>query len=127
MTILPLPYAQLTRLVTFMLLVILPWASVGDVRYFCIPLSLVANLVFFTVDECSSQMEAPFGDDSADIDLPKLLRRIDKHTAATLGMWLGSPVQVRCPTPPSSPHAPHRYPSSRSFDDRKRHHTLASP
>jgi len=93
MTILPLPYAQLTRLVTFLLLIILPYASVGDVDFLCIPLSFIANLVFFTVDECSSQMETPFGDDTSDIDLPKLLRRIDKHSAATLAMWLGAPVQ----------------------------------
>jgi hypothetical protein len=37
MTILPLPYAQLTRLVTFLLLIILPYASVGDVRTHSLP------------------------------------------------------------------------------------------
>ena len=44
-------------------------------------------------DTSTPYVQAPFGDDASDIDLPKLLRRIDKHTAATLGMWLGSPVQ----------------------------------
>ena len=57
MTILPLPYAQLTRLVTIMMLIIIPWATVGDVGALCMPLSLMANIIFFTVDECSSEME----------------------------------------------------------------------
>jgi hypothetical protein len=68
-------------------------SQVAEIQYFVIPFSLTANVVFFLVDECSSQMEAPFGDDESDIDLPKLLRRIDKHTASTLALWTGSPVK----------------------------------
>jgi len=28
-----------------------------------VPLSVAVNMIYFTVDHCASEMEAPFGDD----------------------------------------------------------------
>lgn len=36
-------------------------------------------------------MEEPFGLDINDVDVDKSVRRIDKHTAAIAGLWLGRP------------------------------------
>ena len=32
-------------------------------------------------------MEMPFGNDTNDVDLEKMIRRIDKHTAAQLSLY----------------------------------------
>merc|ERR1711988_2070267 len=37
-------------------------------------------------------METPFGPDENDVDVDKLTRRIDKHTAALVGLWAGKPA-----------------------------------
>ena len=37
-------------------------------------------------------MEEPFGDDADDIDTEKLVRRIDKHTAGQLALYMNEPV-----------------------------------
>ena len=65
-----------------------------------IPLAFAVNMIYFTVDHCSSEMEAPFGDDQMDVDLAKIVRRIEKFTAAILSLY------VRCLTPHPSRRGP---------------------
>ena len=60
--------------------------------YGVIPLSIASNVIYFTVDHCASQMEAPFGDDLMDVDVHKMLRRIDKNTASLLSLYTKQPV-----------------------------------
>ena len=55
-------------------------------------LAFVTNLVYFAIDEVANQLETPFGRDENDIDFERMLRRIDKHTAAQLALRLGRPV-----------------------------------
>jgi predicted membrane chloride channel (bestrophin family) len=55
-------------------------------------ISLSAHIVYFTVDQCASEMETPFGDDMNDIDIDKHIRRIDKHSAALLSIFAESPI-----------------------------------
>ena len=42
--------------------------------------------------EVATELEAPFGRDENDVDLEKMLRRIDKHTASQLSLRIGRPV-----------------------------------
>ena len=91
-TVLPIAYAQLTRLVSLAFLVILPFCAHVALSYGVIPLSIASNLIYFTVDHCASQMEAPFGDDLMDVDVHKMLRRIDKNTASLLSLYTEQPV-----------------------------------
>jgi len=72
-----------------------------------IPLAFAVNMIYFTVDHCSSEMEAPFGDDQMDVDLAKIVRRIEKFTAAILSLY------VRCSTPPPPFPAPPTHPKHR--------------
>lgn len=92
MTVLPLAYAQLTRLVCLAFLAILPFSAHVSLRGGVVLLSIASNVIYFTVDYCASEMEAPFGDDEMDVDLRKMLRRIDKHTASLLAMYTAEPV-----------------------------------
>ena len=55
-------------------------------------LAFITNLVYFAIDEVATQLETPFGRDENDIDFERMLRRIDKHTAAQLALRLGRPV-----------------------------------
>lgn len=91
-SLLPLPYAQLTRLLTLGFLAVIPLAYTSSLGWTIIPLSFVANSVYFLIDECSGQMETPFGEKANDVALEKTLRRIDKLTAAQLCQFLGKPV-----------------------------------
>jgi predicted membrane chloride channel (bestrophin family) len=72
-TQMPLPYAQVSRFVCLVFLASLPFAIVRSVKWLTIPLCLVANLIYFTIEYTSSQMENPFGDDAHDIDVAKVL------------------------------------------------------
>eukprot|EP00966_Prymnesium_polylepis_P210744 4879742-Prymnesium_polylepis.1 len=62
-TILPLPYAQVSRFVTLAFLTVLPFALVADLKWLTIPLCFVANIVYFTIDRSAAIMETPFGSD----------------------------------------------------------------
>jgi len=88
----PLAYAQLTRIVCLVFLVLLPFAANVHIRWFVMLVSFLVNVIYFTVDHCASEMETPFGDNTNDIDFDKHLRRIDKHTAALLSVYTGYPV-----------------------------------
>ena len=43
-------------------------------------------------------METPFGDDENDIDIDKMLRRIDKHTASQLSLYIPHTVRMHEPS-----------------------------
>jgi len=91
-TQMPLPYAQISRFVVFLFLVVIPWAVVRDVKWLSIPLTFLISLIFNTIDFVAAEMEAPFGKDDDDVDMEKAVRRIDKHTAAIVGMWMKRPA-----------------------------------
>jgi len=91
-TVIPLPYAQLTRAIAFLFLAGLPVAVVQRLGWATLPLCLIANCIYFLADECSAQMEMPFGTDADDIPLEKMIRRIDKHTAAQVYIYTDHPV-----------------------------------
>lgn len=57
-SLLPLPYAQLTRLLSLIFLLTLPLAYVRSLGLMMPFLSLVANFVLFLIDECSGQVRA---------------------------------------------------------------------
>lgn len=92
MTVLPVAYAQLTRLVCVCFLILLPFTSYITLVWGTIPLAFAVNMIYFTVDHCSSEMEAPFGDDEMDVDLAKIVRRIDKFTAAIFSLYVNEVV-----------------------------------
>jgi len=93
-SVLPIAYAQLTRLVSLLFLVAFPFAYATEMVtiWSVLSISLIINVLFFTIDECASQMETPFGMGINDVELTKTIRRIDKHTAALLGASLGQVV-----------------------------------
>ena len=43
--------------------VVLPFALTSKVKWFVLPTSFLANVVYFTIDECAAEMETPFGPD----------------------------------------------------------------
>ena len=103
LTIVPLPYAQLARWICLAFLVGIPlntmsiaWAKAlkfesmgpgsgealddegwGEVRIHAtvltLLLSLVANVLYFSIDEVATQLEAPFGRDENDVDVEEPL------------------------------------------------------
>jgi len=91
-SIVPLPYAQLMRVITLVYLMLLPVSVVQTLGWATIPLCFTANIVYFLADSCASEMELPLGSDPNDVDVEKTLRRIDKLTSALLADFLGHPV-----------------------------------
>jgi hypothetical protein len=73
-------------------LLVLPVATATALGWLVIPLCFIVNLTYFLIDECSGQMEEPFGTDPNDVALEKTLRRIDKLTASQLCQYLKRPV-----------------------------------
>ena len=90
-TLLPIQYAQVSRFVALVFLLLLPFAMIEDLGYVTLPICFIANTVYLTVDSCASEMENPFGNDETDIDMRKLVRQTDKHTASIMGLWMGRP------------------------------------
>ena len=79
---------------------LLPFAAHQTLEWKVVPLALVSNVIYFTVDLCASEMEAPFGDDDMDVDMPKMIRRMDK---------CDTPPHPPRPAPPRpTPHHVHR-------------------
>ena len=97
-TPIPLPYAQLVRLIALIFLLSLPVAMVAKLSWLVLPLSLTANLVYFLTDVCAAEMEAPFGRDPNDVQVEKMVRRIDKHTASQVTAT-PTPTPTRTPSP----------------------------
>ena len=73
-------------------MLVLPVATATALGWLVIPLCFIVNLTYFLIDECSGQMEEPFGTDPNDVALEKTLRRIDKLTASQLCQYLKRPV-----------------------------------
>jgi len=92
MTMLPLEYAQASRLACLVFLALLPFSAVHALQWFVIPIAMLANIVFLCIDESASDMEAPFGMDETDVDLEGAVRATDIQSAAVLGAVYGKPV-----------------------------------
>ena len=88
-TLMPIPYAQVSNFVILVYLFLLPFSIVGNLEYMTLPLCFMANLTYLTIAYCAAEMELPFGNDPVDVDVRKLVRRIDKHTASLTALWLG--------------------------------------
>ena len=106
-TIIPLPYAQLTRVVSLFYVISLPFGTAPALGWFTPLLTLAASLIYFTVDECASEMETPFEGRENDVDLEKMIRcRLappPTHPALP-PLWAPPPsVPSVRPTPPPSP------------------------
>ena len=101
-SLLPLPYAQLTRVLALLYLLVLPIAFQPSLGWLSVPLCFVSNLTYFLIDECSGQMEEPFGQDPNDVALEKTLRRIDKLTAAQLCQYVWHTRLAQCGRPAGS-------------------------
>lgn len=90
LTIIPLPYAQLTRVVSLFYCLMLPFGVAEDLKWAAtITITVVVCIIYFTIDEVSSQMETPFAGRENDVDLEKMIRRIDKHTASVMSEYTG--------------------------------------
>lgn len=87
-----MPYAQVTRGLALIFLIILPLAYTPSLGLGIVPLSFVVNMIYFLIDDCAGQMEEPFGSDPNDVALEKTLRRIDKLTAAQLSQFFKKPI-----------------------------------
>ena len=108
----PLPYAQATRWIILLFLVTVPFqvASVSwrhsirssyatdhadaariQLAFVVAFVTFFTNMLFFVIDEVATQLETPFGHAAVDVDFEKMLRRIDKHTAAQMSLRLGRP------------------------------------
>ena len=85
----PLHYAQLMRLTQLLYLALLPFACVASFGYFVCLFAFCVNTIYCSLDCVAADMETPFGDSALDADLSKIIRRIDKHTAAQLGSAFG--------------------------------------
>ena len=92
MTMLPLEYAQASRLACLIFLILLPFSAVESLHWGAIPIAMLANIVFLSIDESASDMEAPFGMDETDVDLESAVRATDIQSAAVLGAMYGTLV-----------------------------------
>ena len=92
MTMLPLEYAQASRLACLIFLILLPFSAVESLHWGAIPIAMLANIVFLSIDESASDMEAPFGMDETDVDLESAVRATDIQSAAMLGAMYGTLV-----------------------------------
>uniref|UniRef100_A0A7S4I4W0 Bestrophin homolog n=1 Tax=Prymnesium polylepis TaxID=72548 RepID=A0A7S4I4W0_9EUKA len=86
----PPPYAQVNRAIILAFLCIFPFAFVTTLGWHVMPVSYVASVVYLSIETCAAMMENPFGFDEIDIDMEKLVRRIDKHSSALVGLALGT-------------------------------------
>ena len=66
-TLLPLPYAQLNRLVAVVFLVLLPFGTANSLGHFTVVFCFVVNTIYFTLDACAAIMETPFGTDISQV------------------------------------------------------------
>ena len=86
---------------------LLPFAAHQTLEWKVLPLAFVSNVIYFTVDLCASEMEAPFGDDDMDVDMPKMIRRMDKCDPS-----LAPPRPAPPRSAPPRPAPPRRSPCS---------------
>ena len=63
----------------------MPFFTASKLGYCNVFFCFIVNIIYFTLDQCSSLMETPFAKGINSIDFEKMLRRIDKHTACQVG------------------------------------------
>lgn len=85
----PPPYAQINRLAVLVYLLSLPFALAERLGTLLVPAMTVTYCVYFGIERCANMMDNPFGNDAIDVDLEKMLRRIDKHSSALVGASIG--------------------------------------
>ena len=71
-SLLPLPYAQITRIAVLLFLLLLPVARAEEMGGAVIVLSFLANWVYFAIDASACAMEGPFGSDRCFISIQHL-------------------------------------------------------
>ena len=102
LTVIPASYCQLTRIVS--LVAILAFAFNGDAHdadqfgevwrnvsraLSRVLLTLIFAFIILSVDHVAAEMETPFGGRDNDVDIQKIVRRTDRHTAALCSCWGG--------------------------------------
>ena len=97
------------RLTVLVFLSVLPFALVPALGMAIIPIAFLSNIIYFSTEPCSEQMEYPFGDDHFDVDCQKIVRRIDKHLAAMCAIAFGTRLSPTSP-PEDTPHSPPKAP-----------------
>ena len=88
LTIIPLSYCQLTRIASVIAVCVLPFDHQETWGY---PtrcgLTFVFALIIIGVDAVAAEMETPFAGRVNDVDIKKIVRRTDRHTAALYSCW----------------------------------------
>ena len=78
----------------FMYLVAAPFFMVADFHWVTPLLSFLLSLVLLGIDEIAVEIEDPFGNDANDIDLIKMLRKMDADICTILfNVHGGTPAQ----------------------------------
>eukprot|EP00966_Prymnesium_polylepis_P320219 7376599-Prymnesium_polylepis.1 len=67
LTLLPLPYAQLSRIICLLFLIAVALSASTALSWYTLILCFFVNLMYFSLDEVASQMELPFGLDENDV------------------------------------------------------------
>jgi len=68
------------------------WAAHLQIDFVVAIICFTANMLFFAINDVATQLESPFGRGRNAVEFEKMLRRIDKHTAAQLSLRLGNAV-----------------------------------
>lgn len=88
LTIIPLSYCQLTRIASVVAVCVLPFDHQETWGY---PtrcgLTFIFSLIMLGVDAVAAEMETPFAGRINDVDIKKIVRRTDRHTAALYSCW----------------------------------------
>ena len=69
----PAPYAQVNRLTILCFLVWMPFSLAKELGMLLIPAMLVAHTIYFGLERAANMMENPFGYDTIDLDLEKVM------------------------------------------------------
>lgn len=80
----PFPYAQMVKICLLMYLTAAPFFMVADYKWLTVPLNILLSMVLLGIDEISVEIEDPFGDDPNDINLLKVLRKMDADVSTLL-------------------------------------------
>jgi len=117
----PFAYAQVVKWIMTLFCMVGPFAYVSDLQYATPAAAFIMALLVFAVDEIGVEIEDPFGDDDADIDLNVVLREIDEQAAeliadatnTTLHYIFAGTESTRSPTGRRKPKAQKVIPSPR--------------
>ena len=103
LTLLPLPFAQLNRLVMIAFLALLPFAAADSAGRLLVPFCLLANVVYFTLDSVAAEMETPFGKAISDVAFEKM--RVAAESNPPPGCQLPGPLYLLDPGVAQAPTA----------------------